>query len=262
MPAATGLAEEAGPHGVYVRNSFGARASESADLLGFYRGTELLGIAYFGKRGNLIVVDAPRPLDLDEVTAGILESGKPWRIALGSAEIIGRIAARESIIPLVHREQIYYGARAIETLALDDPLEVRRAVRADMKALVQAALELNESDLNVQSWRVNRGWLKDSVKRRIRDGRTFVAGPEGGPTCKVDIGSSGLAGVMLEGVFTVAEARGQRLARRLVAAVAADFLNDHDLVCLHVAADNAGARRAYEAAGMQTLGACSLLLRG
>jgi predicted GNAT family acetyltransferase len=71
----------------------------------------------------------------------------------------------------------------------------------------------------------------------------------------------GTAGVVIEGVYTWPLARGKGYASGLVAAVAATALVDHPLVCLHVAADNHPARRAYARCGMVDLGECQLMLR-
>ena len=87
-----------------------------------------------------------------------------------------------------------------------------------------------------------------------------MIGAPGDLTCKLDIGSRGPYGVVVEGVYTFPEVRGRGLASGLVATVAARA--DAPLVCLHVAADNLPAVRAYRSAGMAELGDCHLLLRG
>lgn len=257
---AADLASAADVHGVYVRNAL-EHATDGDRSLGFFRGDRLVALAFFGHRGNLVVVEA-EPVDPTRSAAAIESTCWAWRIALGSDRLVRALADREPLTPLVDRTQVYYGVRPGEPLLDGADLAVRNASRGDVPALVQAALDLNESDLSVPPWRVNRRWLRDSVKRRIREGRTFVAGPEGSPWCKVDIGSRGPAGVVLEGVFTIPERRGRGLARRVVAAVSRELLESTPLVCLHVAADNEPARRAYERVGMRELDRCHLLLRG
>ncbi|MEC7724842.1 MAG: GNAT family N-acetyltransferase, partial [Planctomycetota bacterium] len=74
-----------------------------------------------------------------------------------------------------------------------------------------------------------------------------------------DLGSQGPAGDVLEGVYTFPEHRGRGYATSLVAGAMA--ANDTP-ASLHVAAHNAPARRAYEAAGMREAGTCRLLLLG
>ena len=83
----------------------------------------------------------------------------------------------------------------------------------------------------------------------------------GRPYAKVDVGSQGPAGVVLEGVYTWRNFRGQGHATRMVKACLAQC-RDAPCIGLHVAAANTAARRAYERAGMVEAGECVLMLRG
>ena len=118
---------------------------------------------------------------------------------------------------------------------------------------------LNASDLNIAPERVDRRWLYSTIDARTRDGSTQVLGPVGGLWTKLDFGSVGAAGDVLEGVFTFPEQRGRGLAAELVASCMA---RSDAAVSLHVAEHNAAARRCYERAGMQVAGRCRLLLLG
>jgi predicted GNAT family acetyltransferase len=135
--------------------------------------------------------------------------------------------------------------------------DVRTAQRADRDRLVQATLALNASDLNVDPMRVDRRWLRDTIDERIAEGSTHVIGPAGGVRCKLDIGSDGPGGSVIEGVFTFPAERGKGLATGLVATCLRTL---RGRVCLHVGKHNRTARAAYEAAGMREVGACRLLL--
>lgn len=261
LPAALRLAERAGVHGVYVRNSLTA-GDGCGELLGFLGDHgDPCGLGWFGSRGNLIVLlDAP--VEPYAAARALREHRADWRICLGPGDVVAALAAGEATAPLVDREQVYYAVAPGGVRDARTRPDVRLATRSDVRALVAAALDLNQQDLHVPPWRVHRGWLKDSVKRRIRERTTFVIGPPGAPLTKLDIGSHGPAGIVLEGVHTVPAARGRGLAASLVASVAAELLRDSTLVCLHVAADNLPARRAYAAAGMVESGTCRIMLRG
>jgi predicted GNAT family acetyltransferase len=82
----------------------------------------------------------------------------------------------------------------------------------------------------------------------------------GGVQTKLDLGSRGPGGCVVEGVFTMPQWRGRGLAAGLVASVAAQ--RPESLVCLHVGVANFAARAAYERAGMSEQGRCRLLLLG
>lgn len=261
LAEAQGFANSCGVHGAYVVNSLSEDPAGDLDTsLALHCAEGIGGLLFFGHRGNLIVLGAA-DLDPERVAQSIHETGESWRIVLGPVPVAAALRARESRQPLVDRCQVYYEVR--DAAGVGDPggVECRRASRADEKALMQAALELNRLDLNVDAWRVNKSWLRDSVRRRIRAGRTLVIGEQGKLLCKLDVGSAGPGGVVIEGVYTAEAARGQGLARGLVAAAAREFLREYERVCLHVDAGNPAARRAYEAAGMVEVDRCQLLLR-
>ena len=136
--------------------------------------------------------------------------------------------------------------------------DVRPAQRADRDRVCQATLLLIQSDLNIDPARVDRRWLRDSIDERIEDGSTRVLGPIGAPECKLDFGSDGPGGLMIEGVFTFPAARGRGLASALVATCIAEAASHR--VCLHVGEHNRPARAAYERAGMVEVDRCRLLL--
>jgi len=258
-PAAIDLATRAGVQGVYVANVL-TSAKVDGQLLALHGPSELLGLAYFGARGNLLVLER-QPLDPAAVARCLLAAVWQWRIALGPPAVIAELVALGGFRPIVDRRQVYYAVTA-EGLPADSSTEgVRLAARKDLKPLMEASLNLNESDLNVEPWRVDRDWLRRNTRTRIKDGLTYVLGPVGHPCCKLDIGSSGPAGVVIEGVYTWPDQRGMGHASRLVAGLAAKMFPAYPLVCLHVAEQNAAARRAYARGGMQELASCQLILR-
>ena len=262
MPEARRLAARAGAHGVYVDNSLAA-GDGFQELVGVPDPAgELRVLAWLGERGNLVVLADESDRDgARELVAYLHGRRSVWRICLGPEAIVRALAEAEPGQILVDRTQVYYRAESSRVPRPASNSEVRLAVRADVPALVDASLDLHASDLMVPAWRVHRGWLKDSVRARVRAGQTFVIGPVGAPIAKLDLGSSGSAGVVLEGVHTVRASRGLGLASRLVGAVAARLVDAVPTVCLHVDEDNVAARRAYARAGMEPVGTCRLLLR-
>ncbi|MCA8948843.1 MAG: GNAT family N-acetyltransferase [Planctomycetes bacterium] len=252
------LAAAAGVHGLYVHN-----ALLRGERRGFVFGLETLegGLCWFGRRGNLVILGGAEFVDdaAEAVAELVQRSRLPWRIAMGPAPIVDALRSRCTGTPLVHRNQIYYqgdAASAATALVRDD---MRAAVAADRDRIVQATLQLNHADLAIDPRRVDRRWLYDTVDERIAEGSTQVIGPVGAIDCKLDFGSVGPGGLVIEGVFTFPSARGCGLAAGLVASCMAAR---EGAVGLHVGEQNAPARRAYERAGMREVDRCRLLLLG
>lgn len=254
---AVAVARAAGAHGIYVQNALAA---------GLYDGYALVvdgrdeGVCWFGPRGNLVVAasDACAPF-ADRVAQLVQQARWPWRIAMGPAGTIGALRDAVGRAPLVDREQVYYVGVAADAPASAVRDDVRRPGRDDRERLARATLALNASDLNIAPGRVDRRWLYDTIDDRIADGTTRVLGPVGGLWCKLDFGSDGPGGRVIEGVFTFPERRGRGLGRDLVASVLREAPG---LVSLHVGEHNRPARAAYEKAGMREAGRCRLLLLG
>jgi GNAT superfamily N-acetyltransferase len=253
-PGALALAMAAGAHGVYVHNALARGEGEGFAME--QDGAER-GLCWFGARGNLIVLAGPT-LAGDEVAAAIQRARLPWRIAMGPPAAVDALAGLCTGRPLVHRDQVYYACAPHAATTALVHRGVRAAERGDRDRLMQATLQLNDSDLHVDPRRVDRRWLRDSIDERIATRTTRVLGPVGAFDCKLDFGSDGPGGLMLEGVFTFPAVRGGGLATALVASCIAAAPGAS--VCLHVGRHNEPARHAYERAGMREAGSCRLLL--
>lgn len=249
------LAIAAGAHGIYVHN---ALARGEGDGFVFRGVGDELGLCWFGPRGNLVIVGGAAK-DAVAVAEQIQLARLPWRIAMGPGAVIDAIGARCAGRPLVHRDQIYYRGDATVVDRARVSADARRAERGDRDRLLQATLQLNQADLHIEPRRVDRRWLYDTIDERIAAGSTWVSGPGGAIDCKLDIGSDGPAGRIIEGVFTFPAARGRGLAAALVRAC---LLASTERAALHVGADNVAALRAYERAGMTAVDRCRLLLLG
>jgi predicted GNAT family acetyltransferase len=255
---AAALVEAAGAHGVYVANALAAGEGEGLVL----REAGLLSaLAWFGPRGNVVVLGpaAPSRALVHACVRAILGHGMPWRIVMGPAVIVDAVSQSAPTRVLVLRDQVYYEATAGDVRSELVDADVRAAQRGDRERLARATLQLNHSDLRIDPSRVDRRWLYDTIDERIADGTCRVLGEVGAVTCKLDVGSQGPGGVILEGVFTFQEYRGRQLASRLVASCIAA---QPGRVCLHVGRHNAPARAAYERAGMRQSDSCRLLLLG
>ncbi|MEY3161375.1 MAG: hypothetical protein RIT25_1366 [Planctomycetota bacterium] len=256
IPAARDLVAAHGVHAVYAAN---ALAEPDGDFLALMVGDLLQGLCWFGSRGNLVIV-AGEDVPAAAAAAAIQAARIPWRIAMGPGPLVDALVPHLASRPLLHRDQAWYAVRPRDADPGAAGHEVRLAQRGDREALMSATLQLNESDLHIDPRRVDRRWLRDSVLARIAEGSTHVIGPVGGVQAKLDVGSRGPGGCVIEGVFTMPAWRGRGLAAGLVATVAAQ--REEPIVCLHVGVGNAPARAAYARAGMAERGRCRLLLLG
>lgn len=271
------FAREGGLHGLYVANALVQElegGGAEGHSIGLFGADGLVGLLWFGDRGNLIMIHGDG-LEPERVAAAVIRRAVPWRIALGPKSSIAVLAGHQRRPPIVDRCQVYYGVR--DPAALDaraegqhaekhgaqaqQHIQPRTAMMADLPSLMEAALALNESDLGVPPDRVDRSWLRATVANRVREGSTWVIGPEGRPWCKLDFGSLGGDGLMVEGIYTEPVQRGKGLATALLAHVARTQLTAGcPVVCLHVASDNAPARRCYSNAGLTPESDCRILL--
>ncbi|MGE0144112.1 MAG: GNAT family N-acetyltransferase [Planctomycetota bacterium] len=248
-----------GPAGIYVANALLCREDGTEDLFVHTATDGAVGaLTWVGSRGNLVALSQHTELSA-ALGSEIAAMPLGWRIAIADGPFLAALLASESRPPLVCREQVYYRADP-STVGRTAP-ECRLAEPADSDALCEAALALNESDLCIPRDRVHRGWLRRTVRRRVRDGRTYVVGPLGAPRCKLDVGSRGPAGIVLEGVFTDPAWRSRGLASTLVRSVIAALAHDGLPIVLHVAESNVAARAAYARAGMQPVDHVGILLR-
>jgi GNAT superfamily N-acetyltransferase len=249
----------AGASGIYVANALLCNEDGTEDLFVHRAAEGAVGaLVWVGSRGNLVAL-SQRSEPSAALGAEIAAMPLAWRIAIADAPFIAALLDGETRPPMVCREQVYYRA---DPTSVDGPApECRLAELADTDALCEAGLALNESDLSIPRDRVHRGWLRRTVRRRIRGGRTYVIGPLGAPRCKLDVGSRGPAGIVLEGVFTDSAWRGRGLASTLVRSVIASLADAGVPIVLHVAETNVAARAAYARAGMQPVDHAGILLR-
>jgi len=255
--AAVALATAAGVHGVYVRNALSAGLH---DGFVFTVDGKDCAVAWFGPRGNLVIVSDERVAGHErELAAAVLRGRWSWRIVLGDPAVVDALAEAVPRTSLAHRDQIYYVGDRDAANPRHVREDVREPERRDRDRLARATLALNASDLNIAPDRVDRRWLYNTIDDRIHDGTTRVLGPVGGLWTKLDFGSDGPGGVVIEGVFTFPERRGRGLGADLVASCMAQSAG---VVSLHVAEHNRSARSSYERAGMREAGSCRLLLLG
>lgn len=196
----------------------------------------------------------------------IEELGTParrWRLLVGDAEaadpVLGATRSRDGL--RVHRQTfMVVDPEAVpDSAALPDP-GVRRATVADLDTLAQLAVRLHVDDeFGPDPGRSGARGYAQRLREGIDRGIVWCVGPVGRPVCKLEWAVSSLRwGTQIAGVVVQPGARGEGLGRAAVAASVRAALRraalagqhpDAATVTLHVRHANAGARRAYRAAG-------------
>lgn len=145
--------------------------------------------------------------------------------------------------PLATHDQRLY----VVTDATDACPGLRRATAHDQLAVSAMSLAMEAEDLGrpPRSIEVHEA----RVAERIADGRVWVVERDGALVFMVNVGTDTPHGAQLGGTYVPVKHRGQGLASRAMAAVAARLLTRRPRVTLHVREANTPAVRAYERAG-------------
>lgn len=200
----------------------------------------------------------------DALADAIQETG--WRVLVGPAGIgeavldsIGRGLFRRRV---GSREQRFM--TAVAPVRLAEPAGMRLANADDLAPLTDMACRLHVEDrMGPPIPESGRASVRARLRHSIGRGSTWVVERRGQPVAKVDLAlRSPRRGAQIAGVYVDPAWRGHGLGTAAVAAVTSDLL-DQGLpgVTLHVRADNAAARAAYEHAGYVDRGPWTLAIR-
>lgn len=218
-------------------------------LYGQFAGEELLGVVFFGHRKGLVLAGD----DDDFLRAAA-------RVALGQEAgwiiLVGPRGASDGFLSHyrwrgesthLNRVQDFYVLRPESLPHLAGT--IRPAGPRDLDSVVEMSEEMLMEDFRLERGSLSRDGIRDSMRRKIREGRTWLAEAEGKPVFKVDVSAQYSGGAQIEGVFTRPDRRGQGIASRSIAALSAELLTSSAFVSLHVDQRNLPAKRAYEKAG-------------
>jgi len=121
----------------------------------------------------------------------------------------------------------------------------------DLDEIVEMSEQMLLEDFRLRPGSLSREGIRESMRQKIIDGRSWVCREHGEVVFKADVSAQFAGGAQIEGVFTKPHRRGRGHARRGVAALSAELLRSSAFVSLHVDRDNLAARRAYEKAGFR-----------
>jgi len=252
---------------IYLRSlvhEFGVDPTGNAEhgrFLGGWRRNELVSVLFFGNSRNITTLGEPE--DLVEVLDRALEGPDYPRLFVGPARHapnVRRAFARSGADPYLDREQIYY-LLTPETLRTVPQVPVRPAREEDTEAVARAQAAMTEEDLKVPAGQIDMGRLREISKKRIDEGKVWVWMDGDTLLFKTEESARAPDGVLVGGVFTHPDHRGQGLATRGIAAWAGHlFAAGLERMTLHVNASNTPAIRAYERVGFQRHSLLRLML--
>jgi GNAT superfamily N-acetyltransferase len=227
---------------------------------GLFAPEGLEGVVFFGHRRGVVLAGETEPFVRAAASLALgRESG--WVILVAPRAAADRFLShyRWRGAPMhLNRVQDYMVVRSPELST--DRATARRAEMSDLDGVVEMSERMLLEDFALPEGSLSREAIRDSMRRKVRDGATWLVEERGEPVFKVDVSAQYAGGAQIEGVFTRPPCRGRGIARRGVAAVCAELLRTSGFVSLHVARGNDPARRAYEAAGFQPFGEFRLVL--
>jgi hypothetical protein len=218
---------------------------------GHFTGDDLDGVVFFGHRRGVVLAGSGDEF-MRCAAALALGPEADWVI------LVGPRSATESFLSHyrwrgrpthINRIQDFYVLRA-EGLPQSSS-RVRAAALADLEAVVDMSEQMLLEDFRLPAGSLSRDGIRESMRQKITDGRTWLLEDRGEVVFKVDVSAQFSGGAQIEGVFTRPQSRGRGFARDGVAAVCRELLRTSAFVSLHVDRDNTPARRAYEHAGFR-----------
>jgi ribosomal protein S18 acetylase RimI-like enzyme len=210
------------------------------------------GVIFFGHRKG-VVLTGPAEEEFVRAAARLaLGAESDWVILVGPrrpAEAFLSHYRWRGRSTHLNRIQDFHVLRP-DTLT-DLQADIRPAEVADLDAVVEMSEQMLQEDFRLPPGSLSRAGIRESMKQKVVDGRTWVLEEDGEVVFKVDVSAQYAGGAQIEGVFTLPHRRGCGLARAGVAAVSRELLGTSEFVSLHVDRDNVAACRAYEAAGFR-----------
>jgi len=218
---------------------------------GCFDGDELDGVIFFGHRKGVGLAGDGEEFIRAAAELALGEEAD-WIILVGPRPAADRFLSHyrwRGRPTHLNRVQDFYVLRREDLSGKSAVL--RPAKPGDLDAVVDMSEQMLLEDFHLPAGSLSRDGIRESMRSKIHDGRTFLLDRDGETVFKVDVSAQYAGGAQIEGVFTRPEFRGQGLAAAGVTALSAELLETSPFVSLHVAQDNEPAKRAYERAGFR-----------
>lgn len=223
-------------------------------------GGEVGTVVFLGNARNLCTAGTAE--GMDAVLEHCLNPGLP-RLFVGPAEhapAVRRAFARTGASPFLDREQTYYVLTADALAPLDD-VPIRPAHPEELDPVAEAQAAMTGEDLGIPIPRLDLPRLRSLLRRRMEMGKVWVLMEGDTLLFKTEEVARSPEGILVGGVYTHPEMRGQGYAARGIAAWARRlFAEGLEVLTLHVNTRNEPAVRAYERVGFRSHSLLRLVL--
>ena len=226
----------------------------------------LRGLCFMGN-GGMLVLSVDEPWVAGSFAEPLLERGLAFTLMVAeneaSRDFLSEYRRGGGVKPVLDRKQPFYVLDAKGLKKGLKELDVEQASLDSIDELTELACLMVAEDLKLNSARVDRRHYRLRMTEKVMDGRAFISRDNDGRAIfKCDFAVLGIDGGLLEGVYTVKDARKQGVATRAIWSMCRDFLTGSDVpfIALHVDDKNKAARAVYEKVGFEHQGDLRLIL--
>ena len=218
----------------------------------------LVAVAHAGAPGSVVAAGKPAgiaALARDRSGAHDRSAARaPWRVLVGRDEETLAWLAADGTAKAVSRRHPYLVLDALPAGAAKGE-SVERATAGDFQALVRLALAFHRDDDPAGAAPRERKAVEARARARIAAGTSWVLRRDGVPVFMADVGAEEPSeGALLGGVVTDPAFRRRGIAREGLGALCRRLMSrGMPAVALHVAEENAAARRLYAGVGFREI---------
>lgn len=249
------------PHNIYllaqIERGALARDDVAGPMLGYFAGGELVSVAVCGSN---LVLSHPITEDAIGAFAQFARAGRYLvRVVVGDDETVNTFMSfygrKFRQVRLERAGQLLYVASAETLRPTGTPIELRAAELYELREVVRIDRAMVTEELGFDPFVGDLDSYREGWKRRIREMRAWVVGPEGGPLIfKLEQSAVCEDGIQVSGVFTSPQFRRRGVAAHAMSQMCERMFLDVPAVTLYVNEANVAAIRLYEQLGFERAG--------
>ncbi|MFT7579409.1 MAG: ribosomal protein S18 acetylase RimI-like enzyme [Myxococcota bacterium] len=234
------------------------RESVAGIFAGHWEQGTLTGVLCIGS--NLVLSWPCNPAAIDAFATFSHDTGYAVRVVVGPDPLIAAFMERFRCTPqnirLERPDQRLFAVTRGQLCGPAEPVELRPADVTELEVMVRTDLAMVNEELGFDPFSAEIGSFRRGWLRRIRELRSWVVGPVGGPIVfKLDHSAVSDAVVQIAGVYTAPAYRRRGVARRAIHAMCVLLFEEVEVVSLYVHQQNTAAIGLYRALGFEEVGA-------